>query len=124
MRERERRGKPWTISSMTLTLFVYETSSPVKTCSIVLKYWTGIGLSKPHVRRIAAITSGVGDLPASRTAGSPLGMTLKIKNVMTEIANSTATIAMRRLTMKRAISAPPAPSRADRTRRARRRRRR
>jgi hypothetical protein len=61
------RGKPWTISSMTFTPgFVYETSFPVKTCSMVLAYWTGSGLSKPHVRRIAAIVSAVGDLPASR----------------------------------------------------------
>src|SRR5436190_1165890 len=54
--------------------------------------------------RTTAIVIGVGDLPARRTAGSPFGMTLKIMNVMTEMANSTATIAMTRLTMKRAIS--------------------
>ena len=75
----------------------------MKTFCIVLTYWTGIGLSKPHWRRIASSWPGVGVRPARRYAGSPLGIRLKIENVMTEIANSTANIAIKRLAMKRPI---------------------
>ena len=49
------------------------------------------------------VVVGVALLPAIRTAGSPAGITLKMQNVRTEIANSTAIIASTLLTMKRAI---------------------
>ena len=59
--------------------------------------------SKPHSSRIASIWVSVGCLPAMRTAGSPFGMTLKIRNVSTETANITKSIETRRRTTNRAI---------------------
>src|SRR5215212_9520306 len=78
--------------------------SPEKTLPIVLRYCFQSGSSKPQSSRIAAICSGVEFLPAMRAAGSPFGMTLKIRNVSTETANITSTIAMSRRTMNLAIS--------------------
>jgi hypothetical protein len=66
--------------------------SPVNSFFIVVVYWTKMFSSKPHSWRIASICSSVGCLPAMRTAGSPFGITLKIRNVSTETANSTSTI--------------------------------
>ena len=43
--------------------------------------------------------------PAMRTAGSPFGITLKIRKVTTEMANITSTIEISRRTMKRATPA-------------------
>ena len=60
---------------------------------------------KPHSSRIASICCSVGCLPAIRTAGSPFGITLKMRNVITETANSTKTIETSRRTTKRAIGA-------------------
>ncbi|KKL92232.1 hypothetical protein LCGC14_1886760 [marine sediment metagenome] len=59
---------------------------------------------------------------AIRSAGSPPGITLKIRNVITEIANSTATMVTSRLTVKRNISAA-SPSPAGRARHGDRHRR-
>ena len=73
----------------------------MKTFFMVVTYWTGRLSSKPHSSRMRWISASVGVRPAIRCAGSPLGMTLKIRNVSTEMANSTNTIEMRRRTMKR-----------------------
>ncbi len=45
----------------------------------------------------------VGILPAIRSAGSPLGITLKIRNVTIETANSTSSIERKRRKANRAI---------------------
>ena len=58
---------------------------------------------KPHSLRIRSIWVSVGCRPAIRTAGSPFGITLKIRNVSTETANSTSTIWISRRMTKRAI---------------------
>ena len=50
-----------------------------------------------------AIKAGSAFLPAILAAGSEFGMTLKIRNTITEIANSTAVIPSNRLATKRAI---------------------
>ncbi len=86
------RGSPLMISSPTGSCVKYETRSPEKTFFMVVKYWTKMLSSKPHSRRIASIWDSVGCLPAIRTAGSPFGMTLKIRNVRTETAHITKTI--------------------------------
>jgi len=76
-----------------------------------------------------ATVVSVGTLPAIRTAGSPPGRTLKMKKTKTETANITKTIAISRLTTKRAIyltaplTTPALPWRGGRARRGRRRRR-
>src|SRR3954452_6115375 len=49
-----------------------------------------------------SIVCAVALLPALRTAGSPPGITWKMKNVKTEMAKRTSTIDSSRLTMKRA----------------------
>ena len=77
----------------------------MKTFFIVVRYWTYTGLSKPHSSRIAWIAVSVELRPAMRTAGSPFGITLKIRKVSTEMANITSTIAISRRTMKRAMPA-------------------
>ena len=57
--------------------------------------------SKPHSLRIASIWASRGCRPAIRTAGSPFGMMLKMKNVSTETAHSTNTIWSSRRMMNR-----------------------
>ncbi len=76
----------------------------MKTFSIVVLYWTKMLWSKPHSLRICSIWVSVGWRPAMRTAGSPFGITLKIRNVRIETANITPTIWISRRTMKRPIS--------------------
>ena len=89
------------ISSPTGSCVKYEIRSPVKTFFIMVTYWTMRLSSKPHSLRIASICVSVGFLPAIRTAGSPFGMTLKMKNVRTETAHITNTIWSSRRMMKR-----------------------
>ena len=76
----------------------------MKTCFIIVTYWTGTGRSSPRSALTLAINSGLAFLPAIRAAGSEFGTTLKIRNTSTEIANSTATIPISRLAMKRATA--------------------
>ncbi len=76
---------------------------PVKICSIVRAYCTQIGLSNPHWMRMSLISCGVASRPASRSAGSPSGITWKIRNVSAEIANSTRTIETSRRSAKISI---------------------
>ena len=78
----------------------------MKICFIIVRYCTGSGLSRPRSALTRAIRAGSAFLPAIRAAGSELGMTLKIRNTITEIANSTAIMPSSRLATKRAISAP------------------
>ncbi len=68
-----------------------------------MKYCTKMLSSKPHSLRIASICVSVGCLPAIRTAGSPFGMTLKIRNVRIETANITKPICSTLRTMNRPI---------------------
>ncbi len=65
-------------------------------------YWTGSGSLNPHSLLIWSIGCCVAFCPAIRRAGSPFGITLKIRKVTTEIANRTATMPTRR----RAMNAP------------------
>jgi hypothetical protein len=60
-----------------------------------------MGWSKPHSCLTVSMTCGFALRPASRSAGSPLGITLKIAKVTTEMANSTATIPTSRRMMNR-----------------------
>ncbi len=48
-------------------------SSPVTRFLMKTPYWPYHGLSRPNCSLTSAIVSGVGDLPANRTAGSPAG---------------------------------------------------
>jgi hypothetical protein len=77
--------------------------SPLKTFFIVVTYWTKMLSLKPHSSRIAAICASRGCFPAIRSAGSPFGITWKMKNVSTDTANITNTIWKIRRTMKRPI---------------------
>ena len=76
----------------------------MKTFFIVVTYWTKMLSLKPHSSRMASICASRGCLPAIRSAGSPFGITLKMKNVSTETAHSTNSIWSRRRTMNRAIA--------------------
>ena len=96
-------GSPSQICSTTLRSFAYDVSWPVKICFIIVRYCTGSGSSSPRSALTLAISAGSAFLPAIRAAGSEFGITLKIRNTITEIANSTATMPIRRLAMKRAI---------------------
>src|SRR5436305_15245458 len=80
---------------------------------IIRTYWIGSGLSKPYSWRMNAISLAVARRPASRRAGSPLGIASKIRNVSSEITNITATIANSRRTTNLAISTPPLPRDPD-----------
>src|SRR3954471_21004505 len=86
--------------------------SPLKMFCIVFRYWTGIDRSNPHWWRIAMSWVFETLWPPSRSAGSPLGITLKIRNVITEMANRTTTMPMSLRTTKRAISVLQAHPRA------------
>src|SRR4051812_33403245 len=97
-------GRSFLISLITLIWFEYEMRLPLKMFSIVLRYWTGSERSKPHWCRIASSWVGETLWPPSRSAGSPLGITLKIRNVSTEIANRNTTIPRSRRAMKRGIA--------------------
>jgi hypothetical protein len=77
--------------------------SPVKTFFIVLPYWTKMLSSKPHSLRIASICWSVEFLPAILAAGSPFGMTLKMRKTRMETAIITNAIAKSRRMMKRII---------------------
>ena len=96
-------GSPSQICSTTLRSLAYDVSWPVKICFIIVRYWIGSGLSRPRSALTRAIKAGSAFLPAIRAAGSEFGMTLKIRNTITEIANSTAIIPSNRLATKRAI---------------------
>ena len=96
-------GSPSQICSTTLRSFAYDVSWPVKICFIIVRYCTGSGWSSPRSALTLAISAGSAFLPAMRAAGSEFGMTLKIRNTITEIANNTAIIPSRRLATKRAI---------------------
>src|SRR5206468_6655533 len=76
-------GRSWITVWSTLSCWVYEITDPSKIFSIVLTYWTYTGLSKPHSLRIESTWAGVEYLPASRKAGSPLGIAWKIRKVRT-----------------------------------------
>ena len=66
--------------------------SPVKTFFIVVRYCCQSGSLKPHSLRIASIVDSLAWRPDIRTAGSLFGMTLKIRKVSTDTANSTRII--------------------------------
>ena len=77
--------------------FAYDISSPVKICFIIVRYCTGSGSSRPSLSH-ARDQRRVGVLARDAlAAGSEFGITLKIRNTITEIANSTATMPSRRL---------------------------
>src|SRR4051794_11990742 len=97
-------GTPSQICWTTLRSLAYDVSWPVKICFIIVRYCTGSGLSRPRSAFTRAINAGSAFLPAILAAGSELGITLKIKNTITEMANSTATIPSSRLATKRVIS--------------------
>src|SRR5690349_18239009 len=96
-------GTPSQICCTTLRSLAYDISWPVKICFIIVKYWIGSGWSSPRSALTLAISAGSAFLPAIRTAGFELGMTLKMRNTITEIANSTAIIPVSRRATKRSM---------------------
>ena len=64
-------------------------------------YCTQYGRSKPHFLRIWTMFSWVGRRPAIRSAGSPPGITLKIRKTRTDTAKSTPSMPAMRLITKR-----------------------
>ena len=100
-------GIPALISVSTLKPSEYEYAWPLKMFSIVLTYWTKIGLLKPYLTSSRWISSGVARCPARRFAGLPFGIAAKSRKVSSEIAIITAIIANSRRTMKRPISGWP-----------------
>jgi hypothetical protein len=86
------RGSPFRISSPTGSCVNCDFRSPVKTFFIVVRYCCHRGSLNPHSLRIASIVDSLTWRPAIRTAGSLFGITLKIRNVITDTANITITI--------------------------------
>src|ERR1700760_3700387 len=71
-----------------------------------------MGLSKPHWWRTFWMSAGVASRPASRSDGSPLGITWKIRNVRIEMAINSAIADTARCRMNRPMSVLDAHLRA------------
>ena len=98
-------GTAWTISGTTCSPWLeYDTRSrEMKSFCIMIRYRMGNGRSSPNWWRISRMEDGEGLRPASWRAGSTPGVAKKIRNTSTLMPNMTATVPIKRRTMKVSI---------------------